>query len=135
MSDAGWALQQSVFSRLTGDGALVTLLGGPSVHDDVPPGTGFPYLTLGQSTAADWSTATEPGLEHVFTVHVWSRAEGRRQTHELIGAIRAALEGSALAPAGHALVNLGFEFSEARRDPDGETYHGIVRYRAVTEPA
>jgi len=23
---------------------------------------------------------------------------------------------------------------EARPDPDGDTFHGIVRYRAVTEP-
>jgi hypothetical protein len=26
------------------------------------------------------------------------------------------------------------EFSEARLDPDGDTFHGIVRYRAATEP-
>jgi hypothetical protein len=26
-------------------------------------------------------------------------------------------------------------WSEARPDPGGDTYHGIVRYRAVTEPA
>ena len=35
----------------------------------------------------------------------------------------------------HHLVNLRHEFSEARLDPDGDTFHGIVRYRAVTEPA
>ena len=34
----------------------------------------------------------------------------------------------------HHLVNLRHEFSEARLDPDGDTFHGIVRYRAVTEP-
>jgi len=26
------------------------------------------------------------------------------------------------------------ELSEVRREPDGETYHGFVRFRAVTEP-
>ena len=35
----------------------------------------------------------------------------------------------------HHLVNLRHELSEARLDPDGDTFHGIVRYRAVTEPA
>jgi hypothetical protein len=35
----------------------------------------------------------------------------------------------------HELVNLRHEFSEARPDPDGDTFHGIVRYRAVTEPS
>jgi hypothetical protein len=35
----------------------------------------------------------------------------------------------------HDLVNLRHEFAEVRLDPDGDTFHGIVRYRAVTEPA
>ena len=48
---------------------------------------------------------------------------------------RAALHDQPIAVADHRLVNLRHEFSEARRDADGETYHGIVRYRAVTEPA
>ena len=30
-------------------------------------------------------------------------------------------------------VNLRFEFAEAARDPDGITYHGVIRFRAVTE--
>ena len=37
--------------------------------------------------------------------------------------------------ADHHLVNLRHEFSEARLDPDGDTFHGIVRYRAATELA
>ncbi|WP_425283503.1 hypothetical protein [Methyloceanibacter superfactus] len=32
------------------------------------------------------------------------------------------------------MVNLRHEYTEARLDADGETLHGIVRYRAVTEP-
>jgi len=35
--------------------------------------------------------------------------------------------------SGHRLINLRHEFSEARRDSDGETFHGIARFRAVTE--
>ena len=64
----------------------------------------------------------------------WSRAGGKKETHEIIEAIRLALKGAPVTISDHALVNLRHEFSEARQDPDGETYHGIVRYRAVTEP-
>ncbi len=39
-----------------------------------------------------------------------------------------------LTLAGHRLVNLRQEFAEHRREPDGETIHGIARFRAVTEP-
>ena len=58
-----------------------------------------------------------------------------KQVHEIIEAIKAALHDQPLLLADHHLVNLRHEFSEARLDPDGDTFHGIVRYRAVTEPA
>ena len=46
-----------------------------------------------------------------------------------------ALHDQPLMLVDHELVNLRHEFSEARPDPDGDTFHGIVRYRAVTEPS
>ena len=135
MASASWALQQSVFARVTTDSALLALLGGPRLYDDVPQAADFPYLTLGQSLARDWSTGSEDGDEHILTLHVWSQAKGKREAQEIMGALRTALHDQPLALSGHRLVNLRHEHSEARRDPDGETYHGITRYRAVTEPA
>jgi hypothetical protein len=134
MASAGWALQKAIHAALTADMGLVALLGGPSVFDDVPPRSAFPYVTLGQSTERDWSTATEDGAEHLVTLHVWSRKVGRKETREIMEAIRMALHDRPLAADGHRVANIRHEFSEARRDADGETYHGIMRYRAVTEP-
>lgn len=134
MPSASWSLQQSIYSALASDPGLLSLLGGPRIYDDVPQKAEFPYLTLGQSVVRDWSTGTEPGAEHLLTLHVWSRADGRRQTHEIMSALAAALHDRDLTLDGHALVNLRHEFSDARREPDGETYHGLVRMRAVTEP-
>ena len=135
MASAGWELQKSIHAELIGDAAITALLGGPRVWDDVPRGAEFPYLTFGQSTARDWSTGTEEGNEHILTLHVWSRANGEREAHEIMAAVRDALHDAELAVAGHRLVNLRHEFSDAMRVPDGESYHGVVRYRAVTEPA
>ena len=134
MPSATWSLQQSIFSALTANAALTTLLGGARVYDDVPQGTDFPYLTFGQSTARDWSTGSDDGDEHILTLHVWSQGRGKKQAHAIMDAVRTALHDQALALAGHRLVNLRHEFSEARRDPDGALVHGITRYRAVTEP-
>lgn len=133
MPNAGWALQKAVYEKLSADSALTTMMGGMRIHDDVPRGLEPPYVTLGQSTVTDWSTGSDQGHEHVLTLHVWSRERGRRQVHEIMGGVRSALHDAALAPEGHRLVNLRQEFAETRRDPDGETYHGIVRFRAVTE--
>ena len=134
MPGASWSLQKSIYAALAADPNILGILGAPRIFDDVPQKATFPYLTLGQSTLRDWSTGTEPGAEHLLTLHVWSRAEGRREVHELMTVLQDALHDRALSLEGHRLVNLRHEFSDARREPDGETYHGIVRLRAVTEP-
>jgi hypothetical protein len=54
--------------------------------------------------------------------------------HEIMQVLRSVLHARDLTLDGHRLVNLRHELSEARREADGETYHGIVRLRAVTEP-
>ena len=134
MPSSSWALQQALYAAVTGSASLSALIGPPRVYDDVPQGTPFPYLTLGQSTLRDWSTGTDDAEEHILTLHVWSRAGGRKVMHEVMDALRATLHDQPLVLSGHRLVNIRHEISEARRDPDGETYHGIVRFRAVTEP-
>lgn len=133
MTSASWALQTSIHARLTADAALLGLIGGPRVFDDVPRGAAFPYVTFGLTSEKDWSTGTEDGTEHIVTLHVWSRGAGRHEAGNILAAIRGALHDQALALAGHRLVNLRQEFADVRRDPDGETFHGIVRLRAVTE--
>ena len=132
---ASWALQRGVYQALAGSLDLTTLLGGVRVYDDAPQAAPYPFITLGQSVIRDWSTGTEDGGEHNLTLHVWSRSGGKKQALEIIEAIRAVLHNQPLALADHHLINLRHEFSEARLDPDGDTFHGIVRYRAVTEPA
>ena len=132
---ASWALQRAIYHRLSSDAGLTRLLGGPSIYDQPPQETSYPYLALGQSVVRDWSTGTETGEEHILTVHVWSRASGMRETQEIMGALRAALNDAALTVEGHRLINLRHEFSDARADPERDLHHGIVRYRAVTEPA
>jgi Protein of unknown function (DUF3168) len=134
MASAAFALQAAVFARLQGDAGLTAMLGGPRVYDDVPVRADFPYLTFGQSIERDWSTATDDGKEHTLTVHVWSRAAGRKESDDILELVRGLLHTAALTLSGHRLINLRHEMTEVRRDPDGETFHGIARFRAVTEP-
>jgi hypothetical protein len=132
---ASWALQRGVYQALANSSTLTALLGGGKIYDDAPQGAAHPFITFGQSVIRDWSTGTEDGTEHSLTLHVWSRSGGKQQTHAIIEAIKAVLHDQPLLLEDHYLINLRHEFSEARLDPDGDTFHGIVRYRAVTEPA
>lgn len=134
MFSASRALQASIYETLINDAGVLAALGGARIYDHVPRGAPYPYVTFGQSTVRDWSTGGEEGDEHIITLRVWSLAAGRNQVHDVIGAMRAALRDRDLPLAGHRLVNLRHELSEARREADGERFHGVVRLRAVTEP-
>jgi hypothetical protein len=134
MSSPAWELQKAVYAALKDDGALVALLGGQRVYDDVPRGAAFPYVTFGSATVRDWSTGTETGCEHLITLRAWSKAGGEKEVHLVLEAIRAALHEAALTLDAHRLVNLRYEASDTLRGTDGETYQGVARFRAVTEP-
>ena len=128
-------LQKAVYAALGSDAALTALLGAGRIYNEVPRGAALPYITLGESTVRDWSTGSDEGHEHLLTVLVWSRANGEREVHRILSAIESTLDNAALNVAGARLVNLRHEFSEIRRDADGETSRGLIRLRAVTEPS
>jgi hypothetical protein len=135
MSAAAVALRAAIHDALAADGALVALLGGAKIYDELPQGAAFPYVTLGEARVSDFSTASESAEEHRLTLHVWSRQGGHKEAHLIAGALLQALDDAPLAPDGHHLVNLRFATADIRRESDGRTYHALVRFRAVTEPA
>jgi hypothetical protein len=131
---ASAALRAAVHDALTNDAALVSLLGGPKIYDELPHAVAFPYVTLGEARIADFSTGSEPGEEHQLTLHAWSRQGGHREAHLIAGALLQAFDDAPLTLSGHALVNFRFAVADVRREADGRTYHALVRFRAVTEP-
>jgi len=134
MSSASWALQQAIYAALTDSEILTDLLGGARIWDQVPERSSFPYVTFAPGSVRDWSTSDGDGAEHSVGLHVWSRGGGRKEALAIMQAVRAILHDAALSLEGHRLVNLRHETSDVRRGGDGETYQGIVRFRAVTEP-
>lgn len=134
MSSPDWELQKAIYGALVADTGVVAALGGARIYDDVPRGAVFPYVTFGPVTTRDWSTGTEQGAEHTLTLRAWSKNGGAREVHLVLDAVRAALHEAALTLTGHRLVSLRHEMSDAAREGDGETWQGIARFRAVTEP-
>lgn len=135
MSTAAVALRAAIHDALVADGALAALLGGPKIYDEAPSGAAFPYVTLGDARVRDFSAGGDRSEEHRLTLHAWSRQGGHKEAHLIAGALLQALDDAPLAPAGHHLVNLRFSVADIRRESDGRTYHALLRFRAVTEPA
>lgn len=130
-----WSLQKAIFAALTTDASLLAQLGGPNVHDRVPADAQLPYITLGDGTWSDWSTGTEVGAVHDLRLHVWVRDGGRRVVRDIADAVHACLNDQALTLELGVLINLRFQDARILTDPDGETWHGVLSYRAVTDAA
>ena len=134
MSNPGWDLQKAAYETLKADSGFIALLGGTYIYDDVPQTAEFPFVVLDQMRINDWSTGTERGSEHILMLHIWSRYKGKQEAYEIADAIRSLLDDAELTLDDNRLINLTHQYSDLKRDTDGETYHGVIRFRAVTEP-
>ncbi len=134
MTAAATELQRAIVAVLESDAGLTGLLGGPKVFDRTPPDVSFPYVTFGRTSLFDWSTDTEAGSEHLFTIHVWSQHAGKREVFAIMERLRTLLHEAQLPVEGHRLVLLRQEFAEARYEPGERVHHGVMRFRALIEP-
>lgn len=124
-------LQTAIYQALTGDAALMSLV--TAVYDRPPQGTGFAYITIGESAGSDWSSKTTGGMEHIIAVHVWSREGGRRQAAVIMERVHTLLHRADVAVSGQTLVMMRFVASEIVLENDGWTYHGVMQFRVLLE--
>jgi hypothetical protein len=125
-------LQAAIVAALVADDDLAALV-DDRIHDGAPRAGDFPSITFGETGQADWSSDSEPGGEIRLTLHVWSRAIGKREAWTIIGHLMRLLHDASLALEDSALVLIRVAFAEVRLDPDGQTEHGVVRIAALVE--
>ena len=130
MSIGQFALQSSIYTALNVSAITSTLACG--VYDEVVEGNSYPFISLGEETAIDYSTNNLVGAETTINIHVWSRYKGSKQTKQILDKIHDLLHDVSLTVSGVNLINLRFEYSDIMRDPDGITRHGVMRFRAIT---
>ena len=130
MSIGQFALQSTIYSTLNNDNTLTNTLGA-GVYDEVLENATYPFVSLGEETAVDYSTKDLDGGEFTINIHVWSQYKGAKQAKEIMDRIHDLLHDSSLSVSGFNLANLRFEFSDILRDPDGITRHGVMRFRAI----
>ena len=130
MSVGQFALQSSIYTALNVSAITTTLACG--VYDEVVDGNSYPFITLGEETAIDYSTNNLVGAETTINIHIWSRYKGSKETKQIMDKVHDLLHDVSLTVSGVNLINLRFEYSDIMRDPDGITRHGVMRFRAIT---
>ena len=130
MSIGQFALQSSIYTALNVSAITTTLACG--VYDEVVEGNSYPFITLGEETAIDYSTNNLVGAETTINIHIWSRYKGSKQSKQIMDKVHDLLHDVSLTVSGVNLINLRFEYSDIMRDPDGITRHGVMRFRAIT---
>ncbi len=132
MSIHSFELQKSVFTVL--NSANITDAAGSAitgVFDDVPEGTAYPYIVVGEESSNNVSTKSLDMHEHTLTIHTWSQYRGLKEIKVIMKQIYDNLNDVSLNVTGGQAVNMKQEFLTTLVDADGITRHGIMRFRAV----
>ena len=135
MSTFDLPIQQAVYTR------LVSEVSSATIYDDVPnsppgePRTDHPFVVVGQDTITPWDTDDQLGGDAFVNLHVWSRYEGKKEIKEIMQEIYDALNRQAanLSATGYRFVDCLFDYSEVNDRNDGETRHGLIRFKILIE--
>lgn len=131
------ALQAAVFKALAGEPTLAALVGA-RIFDDVPheseaTSTAFPRVTIGEQSSDYAGTSDSDLFEVEIIIHAWSRAPGRTECLNLIGAIFRALHRQSLPATAGYIVGLDYAGHETVKEADGETYHATIRFAGLMQ--
>ena len=130
MSIGQFQLQSAIYTALNVSAITSTLSCG--IYDEVIEGNSYPFITLGEETAIDYSTNNLVGAETTINIHIWSQYKGSKQCKEIMDKVHDLLHDISLSVSGVNLINLRFEYTDIMRDSDGITRHGVMRFRAIT---
>ena len=128
--------QGAIYGALTGDAALVALVGAEIYDAPLPSGGALPlgeHVTLGEEVVKPFGSATSSGGVHDFDVVVHSTANGFAAAKVVAAAVSDVLVDANLSVSGGHLVSLRFVKAKAKRGIAPELRRIEMRFRAVVE--
>lgn len=123
------AVTAAVYSRLTGDATLTTLLGSGGVYDEAPQPIVFPWVQLGEATVTKDAVFERDGRNALLRLHVWSRYAGSKECSDIMARMGDLLDEYALTVSGATVESCEVDQTQIMRDTDGITRHGILDLR------
>ena len=120
-------LQSAVYSLLSGDSSLDTLIGDGRIYDSVAPqDSAYPYVVIGMETVTDLGTKTLEGNFYNLNIEVWSQYRGQKQIKEVMERIYNLVNNVSISVSGADSVMSYVSSTTTMTEVDGITRHGIV---------
>ena len=129
------AFQDALLARLAADAGVRAVLGDPArIFDAAPEGAAFPYLSVGRGVSEPAGASDTQLIAHRLTLHLWTRETGRRETKEMLGAIRAVVDDASFVLAGgFKLISCRIVYADVFRSADNRLAHGVLRVQAIIQ--
>ncbi len=126
------ALQVAHIALLKADPTLKKII-KQRVFSYVPRQTTYPYICYMISESREWDDSSGDGSEHIVGIHAFTDGEGTKSNYEILGAAHKLLQNRTdLVLTDHTMVNCRRTFYNVDREDD-QVYHGISRYRVITQ--
>jgi hypothetical protein len=120
-------LQSALYSTLSGDSTLDTLLGNNKIFDTVAPqGTAYPYVIIGTEQTREAGTKSTDGNIYNLDIEVWSQYRGQKEIKEVMERLYNIFNNSTISVSGADSVMSYVVSGLTLVEPDGITRHGIV---------
>lgn len=126
-------IQRAVFSLLTAEAAT---LGKVLDHEPDQQERKYPFTVMADSTAKEWDTDSDEGLDIILTIDTWSQYVGNAEVKAMQDKIRDVLNHAelALSEIGLHCVLVQLTSEQVLTDPtDGLTRHGTQEFRLLVE--
>lgn len=143
MIDPTLALHIAIVTALRADTGVRAIVGVPPadrIYDAVPDAAVKPYIAIGRAQVLPDKAPCIDGADVAFPVHGWANGPETAEIKALGAAILAALDPAdgddepLIAVAGHRVIRFEVEQAQYLDDPDPNTQHVAIIFRAHTEP-
>jgi len=135
MSWAPLEAQKAIFTKLTGDTALATLLGASQsvqkVFDFVPDNTPYPYITISPKPFTERGNHTKEGWACEFQINVYHQVRGDKTVQSIQARVNDLLNDQSLSVSGWNVLGCRRTFVDILTLEDNVTKMGIQRFNLL----
>lgn len=132
MSDPSLEILSAVVGALKAEPAVAALV-ADRVYDRAPQRVMFPFVRVPDIQIINDDAECIDAFEVYIDVHVFSRSYGSVEARQVCSAAHTALHDNQLTLPSYVMVEMRHAVTRVLLDPDGETSHGIITFRALVD--